>query len=131
MIDIFSWGFVINSAVSLMESFSYHNNSAKKQQKQNCPKISLMRPDGAFSEKNWLQNISWNCPFISIFALFWSQFYSPQNWNVCFQDIGSPQFSVLLEDILSLAQSDQLIMKIDIEGYECKVNHLSSLLKGP
>jgi hypothetical protein len=39
-----------------------------------------------------------------------------------FQNVGDPEYSVLIEDILSVASADTIIIKMDIEGYECKVS---------
>ena len=41
--------------------------------------------------------------------------------SIYLQGIGAPEYSVRFEDILSLTSADTVVLKVDIEGYECKV----------
>ena len=56
--------------------------------------------------------------------------FSPKLGILCTEEFTSqpPVQSVRVEDILEVIDADIIIMKIDIEGYECKVDIISLTL---
>ena len=63
---------------------------------QNGPSTSLMGPGGAVWEKNWIQKISWDCPFKRIYPL-WAPYllFAYPIGNILFY-FPSPLIAILL-----------------------------------
>ena len=60
-----------------------------------------------------------------------NQHFHQNTGNLCTEEFTSqpPVQSVRVEDILEVIDADIIIMKIDIEGYECKVDIISLTLQ--
>jgi hypothetical protein len=50
--------------------------------------------------------------------------------SLLFQGIGEPMYSVKFEDLLKAIGSNVAVLKIDIEGYECKVSPMLLWVNG-